>query len=659
MLQFSADELDRLRRKAEKWPGVLQGLRKETEAVIELPLQVPDAGVGNWFMYYVCPDCCEKLTFDRLSPHSHRCPVCGKSYTGEPYDGSWWGIVNQENADAAWKLALLWLLTGERSYAEKAQKLLLAYAEKYPNYAVHGDIPYNGPGRANAQTLDEARFLRGLARGADLLDDFLSDGQKQILRKNLWRIGADFLRQNRHDQIHNHEVIVDSTIAALGLLLQDDDLVDFAVYRPYGIVWQLEHGVLPDGRWFEGCFGYQFFALESFVDFEIFARHTSCSQLKHPAYQAMLESAYDYLTPMMNFPLENDWHPNHHNRENLQLYEFFYQVSPTPAIATLLNLAYLDQPRTNLLAFLYGPEKLPDAESWQPRNHPGNQGSNVVLHGKNGRYLELKCGTFGGEHDHYDKLGLNYMAYAQPVSIDLGTCNYGAPLHYAYYKNTAAHNTVSLNGKNQPPCNGKLLRYEETSDGTAWVDACADWENPGPMPDSFTICQWDADTYRNAKMRRQIAWCDGYYVDVFTVYNRSKEPILWSQHFDGERTALPNETAITSPFTAGPLAYLHDFSTAASQPVTYQGHGVITKVFSFAPPGTQCLFAKGPNNPPTSDLCYQIEKLEAQQGTFVHLVESWQDSPMVRDVQYARHGNDIVLTVTQANGKKKKLSFSV
>ena len=93
--------------------------------------------------------------------------------------------------------------------------------------------------------------------------------------------------------------------------------------------------------------------------------------------------------------------------------------------------------------------------------------------------------------------------------------------------------------------------------------------------------------------------------------------------------------------------------------MTYRGHGVTTKVFSFPPPGAQCLFANGPNNPPTSDLCYQIEKLAAQQGTFIHLVESWQDSPTVRDVKYACHDNDIVLTVIQANGEMKELSFTI
>ena len=156
---------------------------------MHLPLQIPEKGVGDWFMYYVCPACSMTLRFDRCKPNVHRCPGCKKVYTGKPYDGAWWGQVNKANSDAAWRLALLWQLDGDTAAAQRAMELLLGYARCYPDYAPHGNIPYNGPGRANAQTLDESIFLRGLARAADLLEDLLTGEQKAFLCKNLWRPG--------------------------------------------------------------------------------------------------------------------------------------------------------------------------------------------------------------------------------------------------------------------------------------------------------------------------------------------------------------------------------------------------------------------------------------------------------------------------------------
>lgn len=648
MLQFTSNELETLRCKAQRFSNTIAALEQTCAEVLALPVQVPASGVGNWFMYYVCPDCSLTLQFDRRKPHAHRCPGCGKIYTGEPYDGSWWGQVNHENAEVAWQLALLWLLTGKAAYAKKATELLLEYAHRYPDYAPHGNIPYNGPGRANAQTLDESIFLRGLARAADLLEDVLTDEQKTLLCRNLWQPGADFLRQNRHNQIHNHEVICDSAIAALGLLLNDSDLLDFAVYQKYGILYQLEHGVQADGRWFEGCFGYQFFALESFIAFEIMARHTPYSQIRHPNYCRMLESVYDYLTPEQNFPLENDWHRNHRGVDELELYEFFYPVFPTDKIATMLNFTYRHRRRDNLFAFLYGPETLPHAQPWIPHNYHDDSGvSNVVLHGADGRYLELKCGSFGGEHDHYDKLGISYMVAAQPVSVDLGTCSYGAPLHYAYFKNTATHNTVNLGSKNQPPCCGKLLRYEETPDGFVFVDAAADWADPGPMPDSFVLCQWDKNAYKDAWMYRQIAWCDQFYADVFTVDAPGGEPILWSQHFKGVRTPHPKEHPRSSPWAEGALQYLTDVTTAQDNGKTIYSDGILmTTVYAFPDEGTETYYANGPDYPSVNSLCYQIEAAKGTHARFIHLVASQRGShSLIQSVKCHRTDRAILLTV--------------
>ena len=43
-----------------------------------------------------------------------------------------------------------------KEYFEKVKQILLTYAKYYAGYEIHGNIPCNGPGKAEAQTLDEA-----------------------------------------------------------------------------------------------------------------------------------------------------------------------------------------------------------------------------------------------------------------------------------------------------------------------------------------------------------------------------------------------------------------------------------------------------------------------------------------------------------------------
>ena len=92
----------------------------------------------------------------------------------------------------------------------------MAYAKYYPDYEIHGNIPYNGPGRSGAQTLDEANFQRSFAMAYDILSECMSEEEKIYIRDRMFLPGAQFLLEHRHKQLHNHEVIINSAIAVIG-----------------------------------------------------------------------------------------------------------------------------------------------------------------------------------------------------------------------------------------------------------------------------------------------------------------------------------------------------------------------------------------------------------------------------------------------------------
>ncbi|MBE5986054.1 MAG: alginate lyase, partial [Paenibacillaceae bacterium] len=534
MIQFTKAQITQLQKKGELWPEAISQLKEEVREVMAEPVLVPKTGIANWFLYYYCPKCSVQLEFDRMNGHYHKCPACGQVFTGEPYDSTWWGIINSRNYTAAFKMGLLYLVTKEESYAKKAISIMAEYSKYYKDYEVHGDIPYNGPGKSGAQTLDEANFLRSFAMTYDLLSDIMTKAEQTFIRDGMLLPGAEFLMEHRHNQLHNHEVIINSAIAIIGLIFHMDSYVEFAVYEPYGLLYQLEHGMLPNHMWFEGAFGYHFYALTSFFEYEKFALHTPHSHISHPNYKAMMELLVDYLEPGFRIPMLNDTNYGH-TSSSLYLYEFAYREIGGEKLLYILNQLYKNEKRDNMEAFIYGVDELPTC-SHLSKNYHVNEGlsGNTILRGSNGRYLLFKHDSYGGEHDHYDRLDISYLAYGKRISPDLGTTGYGALLHYDYYKNTGSHNTVMIGEENQAPVNAVLKRYEEL-DGVIYAEAEADWTAPYTMPDSFTIVQWKEKHYRSVKMTRKIAWTDDYFAEVFLITGADPDlAIDWVIHVSGE-----------------------------------------------------------------------------------------------------------------------------
>lgn len=666
MIQFTDEEIQHIRIRAKKKSRVIEQLKKQVHEIYHGDTLVPKTGIANWTLYYYCPDCSVALTFERKKPHQHQCPVCKKIFSGEPYDSAWWGMINGGNCNAVYDMAVLWLAGEEEGYARKAVDILTQYAQNYPDYEIHGDIPYNGPGRANAQTLDEAVFLRSFAMAYDILQDYMSEQERDLVKTNMLIPGAQFLLEHRHNQIHNHEVIINSAIAVIGILFGYKDYVETAVYGEYGIKYQLEHGMLPGGMWFEGSFGYHFYALASFFAFEKFALHTGYSMIHHPNYKAMLELPFSFLQPDMNVPMLNDTNYGHMGSRKY-LYEFPYRELGGEKLAFMLNTAYEHSSRDHLEALLYGADEIEETKGKNVLcDFHGQTGSfgHSILRGEEGRYLLFKYDSYGGEHDHYDRLSLSWTAFGKMISRDLGTTGYGAKMHYDYYKNTATHNTMVIGEENQAPVNGKLTRCE-TIDGITYIEAEADWRAPFTMPDSFTIIQWKEENYRPVIMTRKIAWTGRYFAEMMICENAPENmSVDWIMHFSGNRVEKnpDRNVKILDKFSdKKPLSYLTDVSekTVLENPIfiQYEDGGVFTDVYSWGK-GQTCYFAEGPDNPSAKNIQYLIERDYGKKVVRAHIVDSWKEKPTVAGVTFREEKENLFIEITETSGEKKKISFS-
>lgn len=646
MFLFDKTEIEKLRKKAEQKPYVFSLLQKEAVYPVETNLIVPKVGRGNWGMYYCCAKDAHILKFDWQKPKEHICPVCGTVYSGEPFDGAWETNVHSANAATALRKAYLYLLTQETTDAAVAERILTGYAENYPNYREHGDIPYNGPGLAFAQTLDESVFLRRLGYAYDLISDTLSDEKKELICENLFRIGAKFLLGHRTKQIHNHEVLINSTIGILGLILDDELILKKGLYDPFALLDQRKRGVLSDDFWFEGTISYHQYALNAFFSYEIFARHTRYSHLDDLQYLRMAKKPIDYISDDYTMPALNDSRCLGHKFTAELAQEFGYYYYRDTALLELLHLGYQNGTRESIDAFFYGAEELPPVSVKQSKNYHDVYGSGLtIFRGRQKRYLLVKHSPFGGEHDHYDRLGISFSAFGDQMCSDLGTVPYGVSWHYDYYKNTGSHNTVMVEEENQPPQKCRVNEYR-CENNSVFLDCSVKWDKPYIMtPPSFTIKQWKEEEYAGTYYRRQILWKENYFIDVVTVNHPEERCTDWILHVDGEQE-LPQLGKRVERFSEKkPFCYLSNVQILSKTDMHIQEwrtpHGHL-RLFSMGT-GIEFYTAKGANLPPDGLIDYTIQRRRAKECLFVNVFETYQKSPALKNVKIHKNRNQVIV----------------
>ncbi len=662
MIQFSHDEIQTFRERVTADDAIIGWLHAQNQAVIERPILVPATGIATWNLYYFCPDHSVRLDFDWGQPHRHRCPVDGAVFSGEPYDGAWWVAVNENNARAVYHCGLLWQLTEDRCYLEKAKAIILQYAAAYPHYEVHGNIPHNKPGRIFSQSMSDALWTRNMAFGYDLIQAELTPDERTLIENDLLIPSAEYLKIQRMDQNHNHEVIVSTAIASVAMLTGREDLLQFAVYAPYGLRYQLEHSLLADGFWFEGTLHYHFYALEQFVEYEKFARRTPHRLIEHPNYRLLFDFPFRVIHPDGSFPQLNDDIVRPEPRDPSILYEFAYGQYGVPEYAWLLNQFYNGSKRLNLNSFFYGaPDLAKAAPPLFTDYHQAGASGLTVFRGSDRRFLLIKHAPFGGEHDHYDRLAISFEAFGDRIAPDLGTTGYGAKLHYDFYKNTGTHNTVTIHEANQPPANPKILRYERTADSLL-LDTEVRWDGTAQLPNCHTRIEWDEPSYSGVAMRRIIVWCERYFIDIFKVDGVANRTIDWSLHVRGNLLPAAGLLPFGGQFSAQkPFKYFKAVHTRAmsDQPVVSEWELPHSKmrIFSLATPDAGCYHALAPDNPATQDLSFLVQRITGTHGLFVNVFEVWaqDDRPSVDEARIGLAKERVSVAIISATGVKEHL----
>lgn len=469
-LLFNRDGLAQMRQRINCHDGPetrWNGIKRNADRLLTEPVELPLRG-GNWWHWYACPKHGAALRTGKQIGKwqwEHICPVGDEVLRSDPmspdrdYDGCVLMGEHGRRARTTLELGLTYQVTGEKRYAEKAKEILLAYAEQYLTYPLHtirGE-PKIGGGRVGPQTLDESVWLITFCQGADLVWETLSDNDRTTIAQKLLLPAAREVILPHRMGVHNIQCWKNSAVGLVGFLLNDTELISEAIDNTTRGYWtQMREGVLPDGIWWEGAWGYHFYTLSALWSLTEAARNCGIN-LYNEELKGMFDAPLKFSMPNLHLPAFND--SNEVNlRGSASTYELAFARYREQRYVSLLTA----NNRENDFALWFGAGELPTTPptQWQSVNYQPS-GYAILARGESERatWLCLKYGPHGGGHGHPDKLNFVLYTRGQVVASDPGTARYGLPIQKGWYRTTLAHNTLTVDETSQKPSEGKYIAF--------------------------------------------------------------------------------------------------------------------------------------------------------------------------------------------------------
>ncbi len=499
--------------------------------------------------------------------------------------------THKELAEVCFKLGIAYVLKQDVAYAEGVRDMLLEYARLYPTYKLHdrsgaeeGQRLLPDAARMMAQTLDEARCLMEFARALDLIrgSGVVDAAQQEAIANDFLRPSAQLLRGHEKG-IHNIQCWLN--LAAFLAFLQADDLAAAraCVSGKNGLEQILAEGVASDGTWVEGSFMYHYFAGEALVPL-VRALQACAVPCDTSALEKMLEApfalaAHDGTLPMVNDGVQIGLGQSAISQA--KLYEQGVRIYSGDRLAWPLRRWTRGQ---DYLSLIYGGAVLPPDP---PADPPPSivlpdLGMAMVRTGPAAfeSTLAIDYGPHGGDHGHPDKLSLHAWLGGRPAFGEASTNLYGERLYQDYFKRSLAHSTVLLNGQDQRPARGTLLRFDST--------------------DQIIEVRSD-QAYLGATLTRLSHLTpDGHLIDLFLVEGAGSASVDYVLHGYGQQisTSAPFLDAADAGYQANPayraLRKVKVLDTADDVDIRFSDAFGSHTVRIAGLPGTHLILAEGP-----------------------------------------------------------------
>jgi hypothetical protein len=592
----------------------------------------------------VCPEDGAGLVFDPWSPTAHRCPRCGKTFSGERHDGHWARYQHLWLAERAGHLATLAALGDNAAAGGRAGEILGAYARTYWGYANRDNVL--GPSRLFFSTYLESIWIGNFLAAAALLRargrlDEAAAGAVSGVAEEAANLIGEF-----DEGFSNRQTWNNAALAAIAVWFEDEDLAKRAIEGPTGLLEHLLRGFGRDGMWYEGE-NYHLFALRGLLTGAAWARLAGVDifaepQLAGRVRAALLAPARTAL-PDFTFPARKDsrfgvslaqpaylelWEiglaklcGREAGAGSRELESWLQALYQAPELKRELFESYLhDAPieplsspvsRRSLSwwALLFMNGELPaGAPAWSPGTLLlESQGLAVLRTARGDRYASLECGPYGGGHGHPDRLHLTLHADGVHWLADPGTGSY-VSRDLFWYRSTLAHNAPRVDGRSQAPGDAVCETFDAPG-GWAWVRG------------------------RHGEITRTVVSGPVYLLDVVELAGRAEHVVELPWHFAGTGDVE------TATWTSGELASefvsrVEKLVPPGAAPVVLElaaGPRTLRVFFSF---DGELVRAEGPGRPGDAKReTFYVLRAAGRSARFVTVLEPVGDAAAVRAVR--------------------------
>lgn len=406
------------------------------------------------------------------------------------YSGGYTHVRHKRNWFVLQQAGLLYQILDEEKYAKYVKDMLMEYEALYKTLPLHPKTRSYARGKLFWQCLNDSNWLVYVSQAYDCIYNYLSEEERNKLETNLFKPFADHISIDSpqfYQRVHNHSTWGNAAVGMIGLVMDDQELIDRALYGikdlkldankkdddggflnkdgKAGFLANIEEPFSPDGYYNEGPY-YQRYAMYPFL---IFAEglHNVKPELKIFEYKegVLLKS----INALLNLSdADGDFFPLNDGQKGMSYYNdalvtavdisyhFGTQDPGLLSIAREQNKVLLDDSGLAVaLGIKNGNEKPFNKKSINLSDGPkGTQGGVAILRSEDIE-LVFKYAAQGSSHGHYDKLSYSLYEKGEEILQDYGLARFvnieqkggGNYLkeNKTWAKQTIAHNTLTQN----------------------------------------------------------------------------------------------------------------------------------------------------------------------------------------------------------------------
>ena len=530
------------------------------------------------------------------------------------FSGGYTHYRHKQNFIIAQQAGVLYQILEDDKYAVYVRDMLLQYEAMYKDLPIHPMVRSYAPGKLFWQCLNDSNWLVYMSQAYDTIYHFLTAQERSILENNLFRPFADYISLANpafYNRVHNHSTWGNAAVGMIGLVMDDDELIQRALYgivddglavggidndggtikvegQKRGFLANLEEPFSPDGYYTEGPY-YQRYAMYPFLIFALGMENAKPELQVMQHKDNVLLKGVDALLNLTD--ADGDFFPLNDGQKGMSYF--------TPSLVTAVNMAYhygdknpqllsiaktqnevlLDQSGLAVAISIRDNKAQPFVKnSVNLSDGPeGKQGGVAVLrYGNEDLTSVFKYAAQGLSHGHYDKLSFSLYAQGDEVLQDYGLSRFvnigqkggGNYLkeNKTWAKTTIAHNVLSVN--QEMHFGGKYaVGSQHHSELHVYDDS---------RPEVQVVSATETNAYPGTKMHRTMVmikdenFAKPFLLDIMKVNTEAKQDYDLPYYFLGQ--VIDTNFAYTSPSTLVPMGkqngYQHLYLEGQGKPAT-------------------------------------------------------------------------------------------